>query len=222
MKAILLKAALIGFSAVAIGAVGPELWASLAHPDEIVFRSSVAWDKDGRSVAGTKVDEWRLKIPREFYLQTEGYFQHVLIPGSEKWASRQFWRFRNGGSLLSVLAVVTPAGEVVPHTVDTDIRDGSHESFSFILSNGIDEKIQEFGRQYCITKDDWFKATGPKLCTTPNCTIFMSFDGWPAHVSVPRLSLYRDPQRVCQILRNVLNKWTVSIDPRLVPTSLGK
>jgi hypothetical protein len=181
--------------------------------NEFVFRSTVAW-LDGKPVRSTKVVEWHLKIPSEFVRKTEGYYSNVFeLDGAESRWNRLWRRFPDGASILEVLASVNAKDEVVPLISDT----GASQHFSIQLKNTLGES-RKFPGNYCITEDERekaYKTSGKRtgcLDSYINCRVFLNYHGWSVVVGVARERLYKEPERVCEIVKKTLSAWTKSVD----------
>lgn len=203
------------YIALTVIAVGLCVWAHSAwqNANELIFRSSLVW-QDGKAKTASRVAEWRLQVPDGFYIFKEGYYPTVYEHGRVQRSVWTWWRrFPDGGSLATIGSALNPADEIVPN----DRLSANYKTlrqFSITMGNnaGIGER---FPVDYCITSDERFRSPDKPFAgcaDTAGCSIYMSYQGWPLTIGVPREGLYREPERVCRILRATLAAWTKHID----------
>ncbi len=173
---------------------------------------------DGQKLIETgRVFEWELQLPENMVVRTEAYYDTVYEHGvSTSW---KFWRrFADGGSQITILSAIDRTGNVVPLDRSRKAA-GELEDFTISIGNG-DGLGQRFPVDYCITVDQRKAPTGVGCRPeNKNCMIYASYFGWPLDVGVPRNSFYREPQKVCKVLRDTLRGWTTKIDSLIVNNS---
>jgi hypothetical protein len=87
--------------------------------------------------------------------------------------------------------------------------------FFVIKFNG--EYGSKAATEYCLTQDQYgpmWAAPGHTgyVCRSDLCEVHLSYHGWNVDVTVPSRGMYREPVRVCEIVRKSLDRWTTYID----------
>lgn len=177
-----------------------------------VFRSATAW-KGKTPVKADRILEWKIRVPDDVVVRTDGYYKTAYEHGKTKsWIP---WRrFPDGGSLLFMYSQSRPidapnqlgAGQSIPAGI---------EALTISNGKGLSEK---YGWDYCVTADERFAGTRGgchrELPGMVSCSVYMSYNGWPVDVGARIDGLYQQPAKTCQIVKSLLDAWTVSIDHR--------
>jgi len=174
----------------------------------VTLRSRAQYD-DGRIATGHRVREWRLQVPSNFGVGT--YYV---------WSNPPFDPSTNrGGQLAYLNSNIDTTGAVVPYRPTSEGHGNPNRQFAITMSAAPLQEYQLARDDYCLTDDDIVRlrskrdqSYGGTGCQKPACNVWMNYFGWQAHVSVDSGGLYRDPQRVCAILRRTLDSWTATID----------
>ena len=164
---------------------------------------------DGVSESQQKISIWRIKLP-------EG------IPRSSvgDWIFDDFDQNRRGRYHGIGLASWLKEGNIVDNPTNQQQHDPSDEYFAIGISNGLLQYVRLADKDYCIPEGGIDNAK-PCSKSTPSCTVYVNYHGWDAHAVVPRNTLYKTPELVCDILRKKLDEWTISIDDLRQPRRVG-
>jgi hypothetical protein len=192
------------------------------HRDEIVFRTSELWI-DGEFKKSSNTSAWRLRLPKDLYIRRDSYYDTIHVPGR---TTKPWWwlgsGFADGGSFLYLSMGILPSGEIVPIGKKSE---ETTSSFTLRLSNFMSEHISS-QEDICVTEDAYVQQFKPKPVKSTCygevkfCKIFTSHLGWPITVSADRYDAYERPKEVCQLARQTLSSWTISIDDLRTPKQL--
>lgn len=167
---------------------------------ELVFRSMVQWQGE-EAVHAPGIQQWRLVVPSEFDVHKDNYATTAYDPARVDHGSgyRFVWL---GGR-------IDDDGQIVAGTGDPE----SNDHITLHLSNGLVEPSKAQSN-YCLDEDQRGKLRAGTGCAPhrKSCNVHLNFHGWPVKVGVNKSSLYKDPQKVCEIARDTLQSWTMSID----------
>jgi len=123
---------------------------------------------------------------------------------------------RGGQSFFLNTARINSLDVVVAYRGGSD----TNRSFSISLSNALLEESLFAQQDYCLSADAIYQLRldrghnpSSRCGDTRNaCHVWMNYHGWDVRVAVSRIGLYREPEKVCRILRHTLDTWTLSID----------
>jgi hypothetical protein len=176
---------------------------SIGH--SYVLRSATVW-RQGKPKKSDRILKWKLRIPEPFFVRTDAYYATAYDHGLRR--KKTAWRrFSSGYSDLWIIGSLLPDGNL-----SADWRSRTRNQFDIQIANG-DGLFDQFSMDYCVTDNERLAAVRRRK-KRENGIIYMSFKGWPASVAVSSKELYSHPGQACEILRNILASWTVSIDDR--------
>jgi hypothetical protein len=171
--------------------------------------------EDGVLMVGSDVKTWHLRIPKQIYLIRSGSVTGAAYDDRRIRDPGTTYSFNNAG-WTTVFALSNIEGSAP--ISGKDLRIG--EVFNVELDNKALRLPRLVKSNYCLSVDEIVADKpghpGQIPCTPPpggvNCSVVMNYHGWNAIVSVSRQALYKEPRRVCELLRSTLDAWTVSID----------
>ena len=186
-------------------------WSWLTGPHRLVMRSWVEW-VGSTPTKGSNIKEWRLNIPSKFSIDRIPLFRSPAFDPAAVGND-------DGRNFVSLSSLLDPSGSVVPYSGAGD----RNRSFSIFIANGfVEGSVAQ--DDYCLTADalhemrkrgqDRYGIFPLSTCreASTDCFVSLNYHGWPTEAAVARDGLYREPQKVCQILRDTLDAWTISID----------
>lgn len=157
----------------------------------------------GKAAVSERVREWHLKIPQEFRMH-----QH------RKWEiSPAYFQDKTRGAGnnagLRILGELTNTGKIVPMT--NPRAKNITSVFSIRVRNDMVHN-RFLGKEFCVPEWQYSTVDTQKSCRKKvNCSIYLSYSGWPVGVSV-RNDFAIDYAKYCDLARKQLDLWTVRID----------
>lgn len=189
--------------------------------NDIVLRTWIEY-QDGKYGRGDRIREWHFKTPPEILAHRYHAFLDPVFDPQRMDSDR-------GGQSVYFTTHIDKADAVVPYRPQPG--GDPNRAFAIDMNNGALDALTPAREDFCLTTDELDRLHNQKIrdaqglalnrCppTNGNCSIYLNYHGWDVSVSVAREGLYRDPQKVCSILRSTLDRWTVSVDDLRVTPS---
>lgn len=183
---------------------------------EIAFRNGYPSHKGTR----TWYAEWILSLPRAYVSTEIGENGNVNAPLSARSGLVPAWLggTRLGDYMVGLNTVLDPASSELKPAIFASRQELDDEYVHIHLANGGSLPVD--AHDYCVRqhdmdgflkqrgwKTDWFTCDDRQR----RCLVYMDVDHWFVTLIVSR-KVYEQPDRICSITRNFLNKFTVRRD----------
>lgn len=184
---------------------------------EISLRNGFGDRRDGGS---QWFSEWSLSVPRAFVSKEIGLNGNINAPPTAQSGRAPSWLGgpKFGDYFVGLHAVLDTTSSSLK-TANLATKEQLDKMFlSIELANIGGFAIADEG--YCVRQDDmaaflkqngWTRGWSNCLETQRRCSIYTDIDHWPVELIVSR-DIYAQPDRICQIAREFLSRFTIRRD----------
>ncbi|MBY5766622.1 hypothetical protein HFO06_26560 [Rhizobium leguminosarum] len=184
---------------------------------EIAFRNGYPSHKG----AHTWYAEWILSVPRAYVSTEVGENGNVNAPKSAQSGQAPAWLGgpRFGDYFAGLHTVLDPASSELKPAIFASRQELDDEYVNIHLANIGSLPVD--ANNYCVRQHDmeaflmqrgWKNGWSTCNDRQRRCLVYMDVDHWFVRLIVSR-KVYEQPDRICSITRNFLNKFTVRRDP---------